>query len=109
MHPEQLSPWPSVLALAAVLALILILGWVLKRVRVPGVSSALPMRPIGSLSLGARERVVVVEIGDQWHVLGVTAQSITPLSQMPKQILPDTVNGTPGANFMAQLSQKLKR
>jgi len=109
MHPEQFSPWPSVLALAAVLALILVVAWVLKRIRVPGVTSDLPMRPVGSLSLGARERVVVVEIADQWHVLGVTAQSITPLAQMPKQALPTTDNGTAGANFMALLAQKLKR
>ncbi len=109
MPAQQFSPWPSVFALAMVLAVILALAWVLKRVRVPGVTSEVPMRTIGSLSLGARERVVVVEVGDQWLVLGVTAQSIAQLSQMPKQTLPTTDNGTAGANFMAQLAARLKR
>ncbi|EWG67270.1 Flagellar protein FliO [Enterobacter sp. DC4] len=38
-----------------------------------------------SESLGPGQRVVVVEIGEQWLVLGVTAKSISCLSTMEKQ------------------------
>lgn len=109
MPAENFSPWPSVFALAVVLAVIIGLGMLLKRMRLPGLTSALPMRTVGGLNLGARERLVVVEIGDQWHVLGVTAQSITPVAQLPRQALPASDDGTPAQNFMAQLAARLKR
>ena len=112
MHPETLSPWPTVLALAVVLVVIIALGAVLKRARLPGLSNALPMRTVASLHLGARERLVVVEIGEQWHVLGVTTQSITPVAQLARIRPPVSDDGTPegnltAPNFMNQLAAHL--
>lgn len=46
------------------------------------------MKPIASLALGARERVVVVEMGAQWLVLGVTPTSVSLLHVTPKGELP---------------------
>ena len=46
------------------------------------------LRPVSTLALGTRERLIVVEMGDQWLVLGVTASSITTLHTAPKGDLP---------------------
>ena len=46
------------------------------------------LRSVSTLSLGTRERVVVVEMNDTWLVLGVTASSITMLHSAPKGDLP---------------------
>jgi flagellar protein FliO/FliZ len=113
MGAQAVSPWPSVLALALVLALILGMAWLLKRWRLPGVTSAVPMRTLGALHLGAHERVVIVEIGQQWHVLGVTAQSINAIGQLDKQDFPEADNGKLPPNlisaFTKQLSARMHR
>jgi len=103
------SPWTSVLALGVVLAVILGLGWLMRRLRLPMLKTALPMRTVGALSLGARERLVVVEIGAQWHVLGVTAGAISSIATLARPEPDTTDNGSAAPNFMAQLAARLNR
>ncbi|CAN5445874.1 hypothetical protein BH10PSE17_BH10PSE17_07120 [soil metagenome] len=112
MNVQAVSPWPSVLALAVVLAIIVALGWVLKRARLPGLSSAVPMRTVGTLHIGPRERVMIVEIGNQWHVLGVTAQSINAIDRMEAVVTPPAdgtvAGGSPLLQFGQVLAERLK-
>ncbi|CAN5125251.1 N/A [soil metagenome] len=112
MNVQAVSPWPSVLALAVVLAVIVGLGWVLKRARLPGLSSAVPMRTVGTLHIGPRERVMIVEIGNQWHVLGVTAQSINAIDRMDATpAVPadgSAATGSPLVQFGQVLADRLK-
>ena len=99
------------LALAAVVAVIFALGWLVKRARLPGLSSAVPMRTVGVLHVGARERVMIVEIGAQWHVLGVTQQSINAIGTMAPVVAPPPVDGapkTPIQHFGQLLAERLK-
>ncbi|WP_278399128.1 flagellar biosynthetic protein FliO [Hafnia paralvei] len=66
--------------LGAILLLILIIGWLVKRLGfVPKNSRNNLLNVRASCSLGARERVVVVEVDNQCLVLGVTSQNITHL------------------------------
>jgi len=44
---------------------------------------------VSSVMVGQRERVVVVEIGDAWLVLGVAAGQVRALHTMPAGKLPD--------------------
>lgn len=77
------SLWSSggqlVLALLAVVGLIYATGWLVRRVGVPGQGSA-ELKVLGGVAVGARERLVVVQWGQQKLLLGVTAQQITALS-----------------------------
>jgi flagellar protein FliO/FliZ len=59
--------------------------WLLRRHARPVALSPGMLRIITTQSLGPRERLVVVEAGESWLVLGVTGQSITPLHSMPRQ------------------------
>ena len=43
------------------------------------------LRVVGSLSLGGRERIVVVEIGNEWIVVGASPGRINALATMPRQ------------------------
>jgi flagellar protein FliO/FliZ len=63
----------TVFALVFVVGLILALAWLAKRM--PGVagSSSRALRVVASLSLGPREKVVVVDVGGQQLLLGVGA------------------------------------
>jgi flagellar protein FliO/FliZ len=69
----------ALLALFAVLALIIGLAWLLKRLPGSSLRSNEQLRVVSSLALGQRERLLVVQVGQQQLLLGVTAQSITPL------------------------------
>jgi flagellar protein FliO/FliZ len=70
--------------LAAVIGLVFALAWIARRLGVPGQSQSPLLRRIAVLAVGTRERVMIVEAGDQWLVLGVTAHSIQTLHTLPK-------------------------
>ncbi|ETS30177.1 flagellar biosynthetic protein FliO [Photorhabdus temperata] len=72
-------------ALAGVLLLIFTLTWLIRRMGlVSGKGKTQQQLSIkASCSLGQRERVVIVEVENDWLVLGVTAQQINLLHQMP--------------------------
>ncbi|MCA6219975.1 flagellar biosynthetic protein FliO [Photorhabdus antumapuensis] len=72
-------------ALAGVLLLIFTLTWLIRRMGLFS-SKGRTQQQLSikaSCSLGQRERVVIVEVEDNWLVLGVTAQQINLLHQMP--------------------------
>jgi len=101
----------SVLWFLAILALIPLSLWWLKRTPMGAALSAgvgQPVKPVASLALGPGQRVVTVEVGQgdarTWLVLGVTAGSINLLHQLPPQAAP--VDETPGASFAALLRKK---
>ncbi|VCU69942.1 Flagellar protein FliO [Pigmentiphaga humi] len=75
----------TVLALIAVLALIVACAWVLRRVQRPQGGASNPLRVRGQLMVGARERIVLVEIGDTWIVTGVASGNVRQLAVLPRQ------------------------
>ena len=73
-------------ALLFVLALLVGGAWFVKRFgpkNFGGGNSAVKL--VGSLSLGTRERILVVEVGDQWIVVGASPGRINQLATMPRQ------------------------
>lgn len=78
------STLQPLLALIAVLALILACAWLLRRVQRPQAGGAAPLRLRGQLAVGPRERVVLIEVADQWIVAGVSAGNVRPLAVLPR-------------------------
>ena len=72
-----------------VLSLVLILGgfvavaFLAKR-WLPTAGGQGVLRVVGSAAVGARERVVVVEVADTWVVLGVGAGGVRALHHLPR-------------------------
>ena len=98
------------LGLVVVLALMAATAWALKRFGVARATGMAPVRVIGGASLGGRERVVVVEAGDQWIVIGVAPGRVNALGTMPKrEIAAGTATVPAGGNFAAWLRQSLER
>jgi flagellar protein FliO/FliZ len=100
---------------AAVIALIPVALWLLKRTPVGAAASAGPMRTISTLPLSAQQRLVTVEVGSgedrTWLVLGVTPQSIQTLHAMAPQLgqpVPTATAATP-QNAFNQLLQRLRQ
>ncbi|WBS01774.1 flagellar biosynthetic protein FliO [Pseudoduganella sp. SL102] len=91
--PEPLPTPPSaagsllqtVVALAFVLAILVGLAWALKRFGPRNVTGGSTVKLVGALSVGARERILVVEVGDQWIVVGASPGRMNALATMPRQ------------------------
>jgi len=82
--PVTLSGLMQVLfGLALVIAAIIATGWVLRRIG-PSQSAGGLLRVVGGVMVGPRERLVIVEVGEQWLVLGVAAGSVNLLQAMPR-------------------------
>ena len=91
---------PMLFALVLVLALIPASMWLLKRLGAGSNAPGAGMKVISQLTLGPRERLVVVEAGDRWLLLGVTASSVNRVGTLAKGELPA---GMPPAQGFAQL------
>lgn len=95
------------LALIVVVAAIGGLALLLRRVNGAGQRSSGVMKTLASVPLGPRERVVLMEFGETWLVLGVTSQSVTCLHSLPKGELPAAgING--GIDFATMLARTLR-
>lgn len=73
------------LALLLVLALMLLALWFVRRYLAAGRAGlGTGLKIVGGIWLGQKERVMVVEVLNEWLVLGVTGENIRLLAQYPK-------------------------
>jgi flagellar biosynthetic protein FliO len=94
----------TLFALIAVLAVLAALAWFLKRYGPKAGGGNANLRVVGALNLGGRERVVVVEVGGQWIVVGASPGRINALATMPKQDGLDPGAGDADADANATLT-----
>ena len=96
------------LGLAVVIGLIFVLAWAARRLGLQPSGHGKVLKVVSSILVGQRERVVVVEIGDAWLVLGVAAGQVRTLHTLPAGQLPDAPTPVPAAFSGAGVfSQKL--
>jgi len=94
---------PMVLALVLVLGLLAAALWVLRRAGLAPRGGSSQLRLITQLALGPRERVVIVEAGERWWLLGVGASGVTRLGSLPKGEV--ATGAMPTASFGAVLEK----
>ncbi|MGH8671355.1 MAG: flagellar biosynthetic protein FliO [Burkholderiales bacterium] len=70
--------------LALVLAAIAGTAWVMRRLAPGQTSAGGALKLIGGIAVGPKERVVLVEIGDTWLVLGIAPGRVTALHTLDK-------------------------
>ncbi|MEO6169378.1 MAG: flagellar biosynthetic protein FliO [Lysobacter sp.] len=94
----------GVMALLLVVGLILALAWLAKRM--PGVGAAAVVNPalrvVGSLALGPRERVVVVEVGQTQLLLSIGAGGTRALHTLAEPLPATGASPSPFASLLAQ-------
>lgn len=76
------------LGMVLVLGLIFLCAWLARRFGLPRFGGSALVKVLGSAMVGQRERVVVVEVGQTWLVLGVTASQVNALHTLPAQAVP---------------------
>lgn len=84
------------LSLLLVLAAIVAVAWLLKRMNVAQQGRGNLLKVIGSVAVGQRERIVLVEINETWLLVGVGPGQIRTLHTLAKDDktppLPETEN-----------------
>jgi flagellar protein FliO/FliZ len=102
----------TILSLAFVIALLVGLAWLLKRFGPKTVTGGTTVKLVGALSVGARERILVVEVGEQWIVVGASPGRMNALATMPRQETADLDLARPplsGANFAEWFKQTIEK
>ncbi|MDP1766894.1 MAG: flagellar biosynthetic protein FliO [Methylotenera sp.] len=70
------------LGLAVVLGVMAIITWVLKRMMPGAGNKQSVVRVVGGVSVGSRERVVVLEVAGRWIVVGVASGQVSHLANL---------------------------
>lgn len=101
-------PWPLLaqgpeidwgswgLSSVLVVGLVLALGWLLRKTRFGnGLGGHRQLRVVATLALGSRERLLVVQVGEEQWLLGVTAQQVSSLGKLERPLsLPSSHDAT---------------
>ena len=79
------------LGLLLVIGLIFLLAWLLRRVQRIGPRGAQVIKLLATQALGPRDRLVLVQVGGEQILLGLSAGRITPLHVLKEPVhLPDS-------------------
>ena len=104
------------IAMVLVLVVGLIAGaaWLLRRLGLAQGAGSTGMRIVSGINLSNRERILVVEVADQWIVVGVAPGCINTLATMPRQEpaspgAPGTFPMPPGRQFASWLKQTMDK
>ena len=104
------SIFTMLLGLIAVLALMVGIAWLFKRSGLaPSTNGNAVAKIIGGVSVGTRERVMVIEVADQWIVVGVAPGRVNTLATMPRQEHVAASSPTASTHFASWLKQTIDK
>ena len=95
------------LSLIAIVALIFAISWLLKRFKVALPRSSGDMAVLDQVSIGPRERIALVRVGDHQVLVGIGAGGIVPLTPLANPISLQSGPRTPP--FAERLRDMMKR
>lgn len=72
------------LGLGAVLVVIALLAWLMRRVGPGQTGAGGAIRVVGGIAVGPKERVVIVEVDETWLLVGVAPGLVNTLHTLPK-------------------------
>ena len=100
-----------IFSLLLVLAAILLVAWLFKRMNVAQKGNGNLLKVLGGVSIGQRERVVLVEVEDTWLVVGVGPGQIRTLHTLPKSTSSAVTTNVPQAEvpFSAWLKKVIEK
>jgi flagellar protein FliO/FliZ len=103
---EGPSLWRLLASLLFILALIFALAWVWRRgPSLPG--QVRHMKVVETLSLGTREKLALITVGDKQFLLGVTPNQISPLHVFDQPVNPLAGEAAPMA--FAEVLKRISR
>ncbi|WP_282177751.1 flagellar biosynthetic protein FliO [Vibrio nereis] len=108
---SQLDLAATLGSLLFVIAFILFLAWLLKRMKFPALANQQGLSVIRQIPVGTKERIMIVQAGEEQFLVGVTAQSIQLISKLDKPLSQEELNKSSlvSSPFANQLTQLLKK
>lgn len=104
-EPQTLSNPSSILSiflsLLLVVGVVFMLAFIMRRFNVTHSGSA-QLKVVASMMAGTRERVMVIEVGGEQHLLGITAHNINHLAKLTTPLTEANPGG--GENFKDKLA-----
>jgi flagellar protein FliO/FliZ len=97
------------LSLIGIVLLILAISWVIKRLKVAGTRGSGGMAVLDELSVGPRDRIVLIRVGESQVLVGVSAAGLTPLTPLATPILLKGGTQPPAPAFAERLRELMKR
>ncbi|WP_163833122.1 flagellar biosynthetic protein FliO [Spartinivicinus ruber] len=97
------------LSLLLVIAAIAGLAWLVKKMQHFQPMSQSSMRVVASLALGPRDRVLLVQVGEQQVLLGASPGRINMLHVFAEPVIEADTATTTGADFSNTLAKLLKQ
>lgn len=95
---------PSLLAFVAVLAMIPVALWLVRRAQSPRAARG-PLAVVAGLAVGPRERIVVVRAADRHLLVGITGQSMALLAELEQWPADSAAPATGGSAFASLLER----
>ena len=93
--------------LVAVLVLVFAIAWLLRRVGGVSLGGSSSLKVIAGMSMGARERVVLLQVGEEQLLLGVSPGRVQTLHVLEKPVEVEPVAGG-GTMFADKLAEVLR-
>lgn len=93
---------------AVVIAVIVALGWLYSRSKLAGTGSRDVIQVVASRALGAKERLLLVEIADQQLLIGMTSANVQTLHVFEKPIDIHARTDEPLPTFSARLKSSMR-
>lgn len=95
------------LALLAVIAIILILAWILRKFGSVSMRSGGSLQILGGMSVGGREKIVLVQVGQKQLLIGVAPGNVQTLHVLEQPIQENRNPSAGSENFSDKLKQVL--
>lgn len=93
-------------SLVLVIGVILLLAWLLKRMQGPAFGQQKGLKIVSQLPVGTKERIAVIQVGDEQLLVGITSHSIQTLTKLEKPLKEDELASNA---FASQFSQLIKK
>jgi flagellar protein FliO/FliZ len=93
-------------SLLLVILVILGMAWMLKKMRLPSMTGQKDFTIKRQIALGTKERMLVVQAGDEQFIVGATSHNIQLIAKLDKPLQDDAPTDSA---FAAQFNQLLKK
>ena len=95
-----------ILGLLVILGFIFLVAWLLRRVGGAPTSTASAMKVVGAISLGSRDRVVLLQVGEKQILVGSSPGNINLIQAFDEPVI-DTESTSAGSDFYQKLQASL--
>jgi len=99
--------WQLTLGMVVVLAVMLGLAWILKRTGKFQMAAGGGLKILGGLSIGSRERVVLLQVGETQLLVGVAPGQVQALHVLDQPL--ETQAQPDGSGFADQLGRMMRK